>query len=87
MRSASIGPECATEVARVAGFAARVGSKHGRQRASYVPVAPSSSRSSLATRRCVWLAGLPHTMQMAWVLVTYSAIAISTGIGSNGRPR
>ena len=41
----------------------------------------------LATSRCVWFAGSPQTTQMASVLVMYSAIASSCGIGSNGRPR
>jgi hypothetical protein len=40
-----------------------------------------------ATSRCVWLAGPPQTMQIASVLVMYSAIASSCGIGSNGLPR
>ena len=34
--------------------------------------------------RWVWLAGSPHTTQMASVFVMYSAIASSCGIGSNG---
>ena len=34
----------------------------------------------------MWLAGAPHTMQIASVLVMYSAIASSCGIGSNGLP-
>ncbi len=40
-----------------------------------------------ATSRCVWLAGSPQTTQMASVLVMYSAIASSCGIGSKGLPR
>jgi len=44
-------------------------------------------RSFDATSRCVWLAGPPQTMQIASVLVMYSAIASSCGIGSKGLPR
>ena len=50
------------------------------------PARRRSTRSLLATSRCVWLAGPPQTMQMASVLVMYSAMASSCGIGSNGLP-
>ena len=51
------------------------------------PASPTTIRSSLATRRWVCFAGLPHCMQIASVLVMSSATASSSGIGSNGRPR
>ena len=49
----------------LAGAEASVGSKQCRQRASYIPVAPTSTRSLLATSRCVWLAGFPQMTQIA----------------------
>src|SRR3954463_16243485 len=41
---------------------ARLGSKQRRQRASYIPAAPTTTTSSLPTSRCVCFAGFPHCM-------------------------
>ena len=65
---------------------ARKGSKQRRQRASYIPPAPTTMSSSDATSRCVWTAGFPQRMQMARSLVISSATARRRGMGSNGRP-
>lgn len=45
---------------------------------------PTTTRPPFSTLRYVRFAGEPHTMQIASVLVMYSAIASSCGIGSNG---
>ena len=52
-------------------------------------IALGADEDALAARdqALVWLAGAPQTMQIASVLVMYSAIARSCGIGSNGLPR
>src|ERR1700691_1759802 len=63
------------------------GSKQRRQRASYIPPAPTTIKSSDATKRCVCAAGLPQRMQIARSLVISSASARRRGMGSNGRPR
>src|SRR5215471_4682259 len=51
------------------------GSKHRRQRASYMPFAPTTMSSSLSTRRCVCPAGFPQRTQIASSLVISSAMA------------
>ena len=64
-----------------------------RQRASYCSpapttmVAPSNGAGSPSTSRCVTVAGMPQRWQTACSLSTNSAIASSSGIGPNGRPR
>src|SRR5947207_7686839 len=63
------------------------GSKQRRQRASYTPCAPTTTSSSLSTRRWVLLAGEPQRTQIASVFVTSSATAIKEGIGPKGSPR
>src|SRR5256885_6147146 len=62
-------------------------SKQRRQRASYIPEAPTTISSSLSTSRCVCTAGLPQRTHIASNFVISSAIARRRGIGSNGRPR
>jgi hypothetical protein len=52
-----------------------------------VPCAPTSTRSLLADEALRVVGRAPQTMQMASVLVMYSAMASSCGIGSNGLPR
>src|ERR1019366_707771 len=56
------------------------GSKQRRQRASYIPAAPTTIKSSDSTRRWVCLAGLPQRMQIASVLVIDSAKHSNSGI-------
>ena len=62
------------------------GSKHRRQRASYISAAPTTIKSSDPRSRCVCFAGFPHRTQIASVLVIDSASASSSGIGAKGRP-
>src|SRR5580692_4519088 len=63
------------------------GSKQRRQRASYIPLAPTTIRSVDSTSRWVCLAGLPQRTQMASVLVIDSARQSNSGMGENGRPK
>src|ERR1700735_1403072 len=65
---------------------ARNGSKQRRQRASYMPPAPTTINSSDATSLWVCTAGLPQRMQIASNFVISSATASRRGIGSKGRP-
>ena len=50
------------------------------------PARPASPAFRRLVRRCEWWARLPQRTQMACTLVTYSAVAISAGIGPNGFP-
>src|SRR5260370_332661 len=62
------------------------GSKQRRQRASYMPPAPTTIRSSDSTRRCVCLAGFPQRMQIAKVFLIDSASVRRIGMGAKGPP-